>query len=296
MHALYGNFGNTRYAYLDGNTWHTQTIAGGMGGALAMASDGSLHASFTTDPAGSDDWYHLKYASLVGSEWVIEDVTRLVTGTVPAPMSVAGRGLPGATALQIDSYGRPLIAFFNTTNGDTGGYLRYAYRNGSEWTIETVDTQDGSGWGRLSLALESIHPRIAYFVLGNDREVRYAQKTATPPPSVTINFTSGAPGSFFALSGAYFPPNSVATVTVNGRVLTDTLTVDSAGSFAFQLETSQANVGRYFVTVSVNPSVTVDFTLDASAPLRTQQGGGPILAVPSGIAFTQFVYLPVVRR
>ena len=54
--------------------------------------------------------------------------------------------------------------------------------------------------------------------------------------------------------------------------------------------------GRYFVTAAVNPSATADFTLDPNAPLRPQEGSGPVHNVPGGIAFAEFVYLPLVCR
>jgi len=115
-------------------------------------------------------------------------------------------------------------------------------------------------------------------------------------PSLTINYADGKPASFFTLTGTNFPPNSTATVAVNGSTLTDTLTVDSLGSFVFLLDTSQADAGRYFVTATASPSAITALTLDPNAPLRPQEGSGPILIVPSGIAFTEFVYLPLVQR
>ena len=116
------------------------------------------------------------------------------------------------------------------------------------------------------------------------------------PSSLLINHTTGKPGSYFTLSGAGFPAGSTATVTVNGRVLTPALAVDSAGGVAFMLNTGQAGAGTYVATVSVNPSATVVFTLDPNAPLHAQQGSGPTYNVPSGIAFTKILYLPLIRR
>jgi uncharacterized delta-60 repeat protein len=116
------------------------------------------------------------------------------------------------------------------------------------------------------------------------------------PPDLAINYTSGKPGSLLTLTGSDFPPNSQAMIVVNGSTLTSTLAVDGFGGFVFLLDTSQADVGRYFVTATANPSATADFVLDLNAPLRPQEGSGPILNVPSGIAFTRLVYLPLVQR
>lgn len=115
-------------------------------------------------------------------------------------------------------------------------------------------------------------------------------------PSLTINYADGKPGSFFTVTGINFPPSRTATIIINGNELTNTLTVDTSGGIAFLLSTTQGDPGRYFVTATVNPSATVGFTLDSNAPLRPQEGDGPIINVPNGIAFTEFVYLPLIQR
>jgi hypothetical protein len=47
---------------------------------------------------------------------------------------------------------------------------------------------------------------------------------------------------------------------------------------------------------SANPTASVRFTLDADDPVRPQEGVGPIFEVPAGIAFTEFVFLPIIMR
>ena len=120
--------------------------------------------------------------------------------------------------------------------------------------------------------------------------------TDLPPASLIINYSNGKPGSFFSLTGSNFPPNGTAMVTLNGYTLTNSLVVNSSGGFTFRLDTSQADSGSYFITTAVNPSATTSFRLDPTAPLRPPEGSGPTLNVPSGIAFTQFAYLPLIQR
>ena len=98
------------------------------------------------------------------------------------------------------------------------------------------------------------------------------------------------------MSGSDFLAGDTATVTVNGRVLTNTLPVSNTGQLAFQLNTSSADAGRYLAAVGVNSRVAVDFTLDPNEPLRPLEGSGPVLDVPEGIAFTKFMYLPLIMR
>jgi hypothetical protein len=115
------------------------------------------------------------------------------------------------------------------------------------------------------------------------------------PPSLEANYTSGAPGSFFTFTGASFPSNSTASIVVNGHTL-GTVSTDSSGGFTFLLDTSQAETGHYIVTASVNPSATTRIALDPDEPLYPQEGEGEVLEVPSGIAYTSMVYLPLVQR
>ena len=114
-------------------------------------------------------------------------------------------------------------------------------------------------------------------------------------PILNINYSSGAPSSFFTLTGERFPPDSTATIQVNGRTLGQVAT-DAEGRFTFLLSTTDSDEGTYFVTVTVNPIATVRFILNSSEPTRSQEGSGTVFDVPSGIAFTQFVFLPVVSR
>ena len=116
------------------------------------------------------------------------------------------------------------------------------------------------------------------------------------PVTLAINYACGKPGSFFTLVGAGFPPDGVARVIVNGSTLTDTLPVKASGDLSFVLDTSAAEAGRYLVKAKTKPSASAAFTLDPSAPLRSHDDSGPILAVPGGIALTRSVYLPFIQR
>jgi hypothetical protein len=78
--------------------------------------------------------------------------------------------------------------------------------------------------------------------------------------------------------------------------VSDSLATDGSGALSFSLDTSQADVGCYFVTVRANPSATASFALDLQAPLRGREGDGPMIDVPGGIAFIESVYLPLIQR
>jgi alpha-tubulin suppressor-like RCC1 family protein len=116
------------------------------------------------------------------------------------------------------------------------------------------------------------------------------------PPSLTINYSNGQPGSFFTITGWNFPPGAQATLSINGQAITTTLSVNPTGSFIFFLDTHLAEPGGYAVTISVNPGASTGFLLADDAPLRPQEGGGLTFFTPPGIALHNFVYLPVVTR
>jgi hypothetical protein len=116
------------------------------------------------------------------------------------------------------------------------------------------------------------------------------------PPYLTINYPNGQPGSFFTITGWNFPPDTQATLSINGQVITSTLSVNPTGSFIVFLNTTGVEAGGYVVAASVNPSATTIFILADDAPLRPQEGGGQTFVVPAGIAYTNYVYLPLVRR
>jgi hypothetical protein len=116
------------------------------------------------------------------------------------------------------------------------------------------------------------------------------------PPSLSVNYSNGQPGSFFTLTGWNFPPDTQATLSINGQVIITILAINPTGSFIVFLNTSGTEPGGYTVMVSVNPSATTGFLLADDVSLRLQEGGGQTFVVPAGIAFTFFLYLPLVGR
>jgi hypothetical protein len=120
-------------------------------------------------------------------------------------------------------------------------------------------------------------------------------------PTLTISNTIGKPGSFFEITGKNYPANATATITINGRTL-GTVTTDATGNFKFELSTPITGgqvEGAYFVTVTVNPDATIKFALDNNAPNTWPSPSGgtaQTFSVPAGIAFTNFIYLPIVFR
>jgi hypothetical protein len=115
-------------------------------------------------------------------------------------------------------------------------------------------------------------------------------------PALGVNYTSGAPGSFFSLIGFSFAADTDVTLLVNGVSL-GTLKTGDTGAFTVDLATAGAEEGYYHIVARVGQSAVASagFTLDAAAPTRPQEGDDTPLQVPPGIAGRQ-VFAPLVRR
>lgn len=107
------------------------------------------------------------------------------------------------------------------------------------------------------------------------------------------NYTTGAPGSFFTVTGYNFLPGQAVTIAANGQNLT-TLQADEAGSFSFVLATDDADAGRYRISANGAP---ITLELLSSAPLRPREAADDILTIflPAGIA-ENTLYLPKIQR
>lgn len=158
------------------------------------------------------------------------------------------------------------------------------YWDGSQWSHYTPPLTDEFH------AIDMVSAKDGWIV-GNGSILQYD----VVEPELVMHYTSGAPGSYFSVVGRNFPPNETATITVNGHVM-GTTAVNGNGRFLFILSTTNADEGTYFVTASVNPTVTKQFVLNAADPVRPQEDSGDTFDVPAGIAFNQFVYLPSIVR
>jgi hypothetical protein len=145
-----------------------------------------------------------------------------------------------------------------------------------------------------------------------DKSLTPINVLASVDPLLTSNYVKGPPGSFFTLTGQHFPPGSLATVIVNGTVLTSNLAINETGGFILFMDTAGADPGYYQVNVSVNPNASsgkiaqpgkslsstnavASFILDPQSPLNLLEGGGLVLSVPDGIGGYK-MYLPLILR
>lgn len=104
-------------------------------------------------------------------------------------------------------------------------------------------------------------------------------------PTLGVNYVTGAPGSYFTLTGAGSLVTDTITVTVNSQAI-GTIPVTPDGSYEFILSTAGADVGHYTVgVVAPFADEVAVFWLDPQDPIRPMEGSGSILlVVPPGIA------------
>lgn len=164
-----------------------------------------------------------------------------------------------------------------------------------------------STWKRLLLALGvalSGLLLVPYVALPNESfSWRLFVGAYGAVPAMGVNYTSGAPGSYFTVSGYNFPPNQPVTIAANERVLGST-TAAADGSFSVIIDTTGADVGTYLVTgdsagislEQISGDAVTRFELRNGAPLRPRQSTTlPLFLLPPGLAQQQ-VFLPLIRR
>lgn len=156
-----------------------------------------------------------------------------------------------------------------------------------------------------------------------------ATPTATPTPAVSAtpakqaaqistNYSDGAPGSVFVISGVGYVPSERTSFLVNNSVI-NTIQADSAGEFSVTLLTDGANPGAYKINIPSREARTgqqlsgksgapidwrtaveyrsqsVSITLDPTKPQRpdesTERSGVPISIVPRSSS----LYLPLIN-
>lgn len=110
-------------------------------------------------------------------------------------------------------------------------------------------------------------------------------------PDLTVNQTSGAPGSVFAFTGTNYPANSLANIYVDGN-LVGTVMTDGAGKGSFLIDTRGSIPGQYNVTMEVDINASATQGIDLIA-------GGTIVVPPPGFPGPTFlvghpVFLPAV--
>lgn len=253
-----------------GNT-QTSNCAGGGQCSILLHWDVSQWISVTSPVAAGLNAIAFSSAT---DGWIVGDFGHILrwNGASWAPVS---------SPTDSNLYG---ITMLSPTQGwIVGGYGTILSWDGTHW--EALDSPTGK-----TLQSVSASTKDAWAVGESGIILHYA----IPQAALNINFHSGAPGSFFNVTGVNFPAGQTAAISVNGHSVGSAL-VGGDGTFTFTLATSNADEGVYDVTASVYTSAMVKFILDIDSPTRGKEGSYPQLDVPAGIAITHEIFLPAVN-
>ncbi len=159
------------------------------GSTLKMDGSGFLHAAYYRPGSGQ-----LVYATNATGVWVGEVVPDANSSPPESPY-----GEYASLALDADGY--PRIAYYGFITSEYFGNLRYAYFNGTDWTVEVPDTTSYTG-KYASLALDTDdHPHIAYYDESDQGRLLYVVNAAGTwsAPAAIDESASSALGKFASM-------------------------------------------------------------------------------------------------
>ncbi len=193
-HISYNGWGTVKYAYFDGSAWQTSDVVPSSSRqchstSLALnAGDQPRISYYCYDPAVNSG--HLHYAEWDGSAWALSQVQ------VGFPEQMGGL----YASLALDSAGRPHIAYYVYEAIPINGELRYAYREGQTWLIETV--QRGSPYFPVgsypSLALDSSDQPHVVYTDDRLRDLYYAHISGTVWITETVETGGGIENNIYS--------------------------------------------------------------------------------------------------
>lgn len=143
------------------------------------------------------------------------------------------------SSIEVDAQGNPHIAYFD----QSATRVRYAYKRGATWTIETPDPSTAGDYASLALDPQA-SPGISYFT-GVSNDLKFARKSGTTWTVETADDGGAAQVGFFtslAFDGQGNPGVTYYDLT-NGNLK---FARKSGGSWASETADGSANdVGRY---------------------------------------------------
>ncbi len=135
-----------RYASWTGSSWDIQTVGQGGYVSLAMDASGAPHLAFTQNVLVHVYWD--------GNAWVFDQVDNATAQGV---------------SLAIDSLGFAHICYYQNYQ------IKYAWYDGSQWNIQTVDPNIGYYESQPALVLDrDNHPHISYYSSPPNGVLKYA--------------------------------------------------------------------------------------------------------------------------
>lgn len=166
----YYNPANLTYASWNGSAWETQTLESGEFPSLVLDSFNNPSICYIYSTQRSS---YLKCTSWTGSNWNNQTVD----------LSYVGSFSSGINSLAMDSNNNPHIIY--SEQSDLNTTLKYASWTGSNWSIQTIDSESpSSDFYGASISLDSNnYPHVVYgegnmiygTAFNNESNVKYAE-------------------------------------------------------------------------------------------------------------------------
>lgn len=304
----------------DGNTYSDiflRDIAAGTTTRLSVHSNGTEGNGGSSEPTIADNGQYVVYASLAnnlvsGDSNNYQDIfLRNIGGNSTERVSLASNGTqPDASSYQPDVSADGRYVAFRSAAGNlvSGDWLVADDVFVRDRTMNTLTRASINGAGEIGNG-NSGEPMLT----ANGRYVVFSSQASNlvsgdtngrrdiflhdrkSPPGLTIDYTTGQPGSHFIVRGTGFAESQTVIVTANGK-FAGTLNSDANGDFIVRLITTpSAKQGFYAIGFEQGDLLLyTQFTLKDSYPLRSGAGGG--ITIPNNAGLDKQIYLPVAAK